>query len=142
MSGHGAILVLERARAKVGDARFMGCRAQAIREAGLELDEDTSDAVRLLSTIPSIPPELLLKRVSDAPQLQWPSIRRRMAADFDAGIQRLLTVADSLRKRRGVEAARRAQNWSNLKPDEASRDAEFARTFEAAHKDVSKEIAS
>lgn len=142
MSGHGAILVLERARAKVGASDFVGCRAQAIREAGLELDEDTSDAVRLLSLLPSVPPELLLKRVTDSPQLQWPAVRRRMAADMDAAIAKLMDTAATIRKRRGIEAARRAQNWANLQPaDEKTRDQEWGRIFEDVHKDVSKEVA-
>ena len=139
MSGHGAILVLERARGKAGDPHFMGSRAEAIRLSAIELDEDHGDAVRLMGLLPYCPAEVMLKRVDASASLGQAQARRRMCDDFTAGIAKLLTVADSIRAIRGRAAAKSAQNWANAKPVE-QRDAEWSRTFADAHKDAAREI--
>lgn len=112
MPGHGfgAVLVLRQARTLIGDPRFCGSAASALRQAGKERDHDITHAVMLLKRVR--PAERIVKSILETAPHEREAFRRRMLADFDAAIRILYdAVQPSLRRERAVAAARDLQNW-------------------------------
>jgi hypothetical protein len=135
MAGRGneAVLVLSQARTTAGDPTFFGSAAECVRLAAIKLDAVAKNAALLLATVR--PPERILKRIDEVPELHRRPFRERMCKDFDAAIAKLTDTAESIRKQRGLHAVKAARNWANAKP-KAERLGEIARTFEAAHEDA------
>jgi hypothetical protein len=133
--GQDAVLVLTHARARAGDPAFCGSAAECVRLAAIKLDLPPHNAAMLLAAVR--PPERMMQRIEDEPPGFRKYFRERMLTDFDGAIAKLGDLVESRRAWRARTAVRDARNWANAKPTEA-RQAELARTFEAAHDEAKR----